>query len=192
MNRCVAAIALGCALMSTAAWAAPATAEAQARTPDVVYVPTPHDVVTKMLELGAPKKDDLLYDLGCGDGRIVVAAAKRTGCKAVGFDIDPERVAEARKNIQKNHVADRAKIEQQDIFELDLSKVNVVTLYLLPTLNVKLIPQLEKLKPGSRIVSHDFDMAGVKPDRVVTVTSSEDNVQHTIYLWTTPLKKTGE
>lgn len=191
MHRIVTA-ALVFLLLASGCWAAPATSEAPARTPDVVYVPTPHDVVAKMLELAAPKKGDLLYDLGCGDGRIVVTAAKKFGCKAVGFDIDPQRVAEARKNVQKNRVSELAKIEQQDIFELDLSNVNVVTLYLLPTLNVKLIPQLEKLKPGSRIVSHDFDMAGVKPDRVVTLTSSEDNVEHTIYLWTVPLKKTAE
>ena len=160
-----------------------------ARTPDVIYVPTPHEVVAKMLELAQVSKDDLVYDLGCGDGRIVVAAAKKFGCKAVGFDIDPKRIAEANENVKKNKVGDLVKIKQEDIFELDLSKANVITLYLLPSLNVKLIPQLEKLKPGSRIVSHDFDMRGVEPDQKIEVTPKEGR-SHTVYLWTTPLKKT--
>lgn len=161
------------------------------RTPDVVYVPTPHDVVEKMLDMAKVKKGDVVYDLGCGDGRIVVAAAKR-GAKATGYDIAPERVAEAKENVKKNKVEDLATIKKEDIVTLDLSKADVITLYLLPRLNVKLIPQLEKLKPGSRIVSHDFDMKGVKPDEVVEVTSKEDSVPVKIYLWTTPLKKTGE
>jgi SAM-dependent methyltransferase len=156
---------------------------------DVVYVPTPNDVVMKMLELAKVGKTDLVYDLGCGDGRIVVQAAKKYGCKAVGYDVDPQRIKESKGNAKKNGVEDLVKFEQEDIFTLDLSKVDVVTLYLLPTLNVRLIPQLEKLKPGSRIVSHDFDMQGVKPDKIVEFTSKEDNVEHTIYLWTTPLKK---
>jgi len=160
-----------------------------ARTPDVIYVPTPHEVVAKMLEMAKVTKDDVVYDLGCGDGRIVVAAAKKYGCKAFGFDIDPKRIAEAKANVKKNKVGKLATIEQKDIFELDLSKANVVTLYLLPSLNVKLIPQLEKLKPGSRIVSHDFDMQGVEPDQKVEFTSKKDNSTHNLYLWTTPLKK---
>jgi precorrin-6B methylase 2 len=157
------------------------------REPDVIFVPTPHEVVAKMLELADVKKTDVVYDLGCGDGRIVVAAAKK-GCKAFGFDIDPQRIKEARANVRKNKVEKLATIEQKDIFTLDLSKANVITLYLLPSLNVKLIPQLEKLKPGSRIVSHDFDMEGVKPDKVVDF-KEKDGASHTIYLWTTPLKK---
>ncbi|MGI6457634.1 MAG: class I SAM-dependent methyltransferase [bacterium] len=159
--------------------------------PDVVYVPTPQHVVEKMLELAEVKKDDLVYDLGCGDGRIVVTAAKKYGAKGIGYDVDPERIAESKKNVEDNKVGHLVKIEQKDIFTLDLSKANVITLYLLPDLNVKLIPQLEKLKPGSRIVSHDFDMKGVKPDKVITVNSNADDSgrEHTIYLWTTPLKK---
>jgi SAM-dependent methyltransferase len=160
-----------------------------ARTPDVIYVPTKHPVVAKMLEMAKVTKDDLVYDLGCGDGRIVVAAAKKFGCKAVGFDIDPKRIAEAKENVKQNKVGHLVTIEQKDIFELDLSKANVITLYLLPSLNVKLIPQLEKLKPGSRIVSHDFDMRGVEPDQKVEVTVKDDRT-HTVYLWTTPLKRT--
>ena len=159
------------------------------REPDVIFVPTPQDVVDKMLELAQVTKDDLLYDLGCGDGRIVVTAAKRYGCKAVGYDIDPVRVKESLENVQKNNVGHLAAIEQKDIFTLDLSKANVITLYLLPSLNVKLIPQLEKLKPGSRIVSHDFRMRGIKPDKVLDLHSNEDQDEHKIFLWTTPLTK---
>jgi SAM-dependent methyltransferase len=163
----------------------------KAREPDVVYVPTPHDVVAKMLEMAKVKKGDIVYDLGCGDGRIVVAAAKK-GAKATGYDINPERVKEAKAHIKKNKVEKSAEIFEEDIFTLDLSKANVITLYLLPELNVKLIPQLEKLKPGSRIVSHSFDMAGVKPDREVKIASQEDGQSHTIYLWTVPLNKEAE
>ena len=159
------------------------------REPDVVFVPTPQEVVDKMLELAQVKKTDVLYDLGCGDGRIVVTAAKKYGCKATGYDIDPERIKESLENVEKNNVGSLVEIKQQDIFELDLSKANVITLYLLPSLNVKLIPQLEKLRAGSRIVSHDFRMKGVKPDKVVRVTFEDENDEHTIYLWTTPLKK---
>jgi SAM-dependent methyltransferase len=158
------------------------------REPDVIFVPTPQDVVDKMLELAQVTKDDLLYDLGCGDGRIVITAAKRYGCKAVGYDVDPERVKESLQNVQKNNVGRLVTIEQKDIFTLDLSDANVITLYLLPTLNVKLFPQLDKLKPGSRIVSHDFDMRGVVSDKVVKLQSSHDQEEHKIYLWTTPLK----
>jgi SAM-dependent methyltransferase len=167
------------------------TVENPTRTPDVIFVPTPQEVVEKMLEMAKVTKDDLVYDLGCGDGRIVVTAALKYGCKAVGYDIDPQRIKESLENVEKNNVGNLVTIEQKDIFTLDLSDANVITLYLLPSLNAKLIPQLEKLKPGSRIVSHDFDMRGVKPDEVVTVTSA-DGSQHTVYLWTTPLKKESE
>jgi len=159
------------------------------RLPDVVFVPTPHEVVAKMLELAQVTKDDVLYDLGCGDGRIPVTAAKKYGCRAFGFDIDPERIKESLENVAQNDVAELVTIEEKDIFTLDLSGANVITLYLLPSLNVKLIPQLEKLKPGSRIVSHDFDMEGVQPDKIVRLTSEDGGVEHTVYLWTAPLKK---
>jgi LEA14-like dessication related protein len=156
---------------------------------DVIYVATPQDVVDKMLEMAEVKKDDLVYDLGCGDGRIVVTAAKRYGCRAVGFDLDPRRIEESLQNVQKNNVGHLVTIEQKDIFTLDLSQADVITLFLLSRLNVKLIPQLEKLKPGSRIVSHNFAMEGIKPDKVVKMFSDEDPFEHTIYFWTTPLKK---
>ncbi len=161
------------------------------KRPDVIFVPTPQEVVDKMLELAQVTKDDVVYDLGCGDGRIVVTAAKKFGCRAYGFDVDPERIQESKENVEKNGVGNLATIEQKDIFTLDLSKANVITLYLLPSLNVKLIPQLEKLKPGSRIVSHDFDMKGVTPDKTVTV-DGDGGYGHTVFLWTTPLKKEAE
>jgi hypothetical protein len=165
----------------------------EARTPDVIYVPTPQPVVDKMLEMAQVKKTDVVYDLGCGDGRIVVTAAKRYGTKAFGFDIDPERVKEARANVKAAKVEHLVTIEQKDIFTLDLSPANVVTLYLLPKLNVRLIPQLEKLKPGSRIVSHDFNMEGVKPLKHLTMTPAGSSDEHEIYLWKTPLvKETGK
>jgi SAM-dependent methyltransferase len=161
------------------------------REPDVVFVPTPQVVVDKMLELARVKSTDLVYDLGCGDGRIVVTAAKRYGVRAVGFDIDPERVAEAKANVKQAGVEHLVTIEERDIFELDLSPADVVTLYLLPELNVRLIPQLKKLKPGSRIVSHDFDMAGVKPERVVPMRPPGE-ADHTVYFWRAPIRLQGE
>jgi SAM-dependent methyltransferase len=153
------------------------------RTPDVIFVPTPQDTVDKMLELAEIKPGDTLYDLGCGDGRIVVTAAKKYGVKATGFDIDPKRVEESLENVRTNNVGHLVTIKQADIFTLDLRPANVVTLYLLPSLNVKLIPQLDRLENGSRVLSHSFDMAGVKPVNV-----KQDGV-HTIYKWVTPLQK---
>ncbi len=166
-----------------------AQAVAPDRKPDVIYVPTPPKVVEKMLEMAQVTKDDVVYDLGCGDGRIVIAAAKKYGCRAFGYDIDPQRIRESLRNVDQNDVGHLVTIEQRDIFTLDLSGADVVTLYLLPSLNVKLIPQLEKLKPGSRIVSHDFSMKGVIPDEVVTVEEDESSLDHQVFLWTAPLKK---
>jgi len=155
---------------------------------DVIYVFTPHDIVDKMLMLAKVTKEDLVYDLGCGDGRIPVTAAKKYGCEAVGYDLDPARVKESLENAKKNKVEHLVTIEQKDIFTLDLSQASVITLYLLPDMNKKLIPQLEKLKPGSRIVAHNFGIPGIKPDKVVRFTSSDDNLEHKVFLWTTPLK----
>ncbi len=163
--------------------------QAADKKPDVIFVPTPQEVVDAMLELAQVKKDDVVYDLGCGDGRIPVTAAKKYGCKAFGFDVDPERIKESNENVAKNKVGDLVTITKKDIFTLDLSPANVVTLYLLPRLNVKLIPQLEKLKPGSRIVSHSFDMQGVKPKKTIEVKTKDGFGTRTVYLWVTPLEK---
>jgi tRNA G37 N-methylase Trm5 len=181
-------VAVGLMAGLPAAWGVGAEG-ATTKTPDVVYVGTPRDVIAKMLELAQVGKEDVVYDLGCGDGRIVVSAARKFGCRGYGFDVNPVRIKESEENVKRNGVADLVTIEKKDIFTLDLSRATVVTLYLLPALNVRLIPQLEKLPLGARIVSHDFDMKGVKPDKVITMTSKEDSVQHKLYLWTTPLKK---
>src|SRR5216684_9296423 len=158
----------------------------QDREPDVVYWPTPQNVVDKMLEMAQVKKEDIVYDLGCGDARILVTAAKKYGCKGFGWDINPVRVKESLENVKTNKVEDLVTVKKGDIFKLDLKEASVVTLYLLPELNVRLMPQLEKLKPGSRIVSHDFEMQGAKPKKVVKVKAQDHNGQmreHLVYLW---------
>ncbi|MGH9145548.1 MAG: SAM-dependent methyltransferase [Vicinamibacterales bacterium] len=165
--------------------AAPPVVEAQAqaptRTPDVIYVPTPPEVVEAMLKVANVKAGDVVYDLGCGDGRIVVTAAQKYGARGVGIDIDPQRIKEANENVQKAGVGDRVKIMQADLFETPLSEATVVTLYLLPSLNVKLMPKLMKeLKPGTRIVSHAFDMGDWKPEQTLNVDG------RTVYYWTIP------
>jgi len=186
-----AALELEAAVVAEALVAEEAAAEAERREserePDVIYVPTPEPVVDRMLELAAVREGDVVYDLGCGDGRIVIAAAERYGVKAWGFDIDPVRVDEARANAKAAGVEHLVTIEQKDIFTLDLSPASVITLYLLPELNVRLIPQLERLKPGSRIVSHDFDMEGVTP-RVHETLNLGARDTHQIFLWHTPLR----
>ncbi|MDO8540503.1 MAG: methyltransferase domain-containing protein [Opitutaceae bacterium] len=178
-----------------AAGTAPAKQAPPIKVPDVIYVPTPQVVVDKMLEMAEVKSGDVVYDLGCGDGRIVVTAAKKYGVKAKGFDIDPQRVKEALENVRAAGVEHLVTIEQADIFTLDLREASVVTLYLLPRLNVQLMPQLAKLRRGSRIVSHDFDMQGAKPVQVHQMqldgsqsAGDEDgeNASHTIYKWVVP------
>lgn len=165
------------------------------QVPDIEYVPTPDNVVAKMLEVAKVGKSDVLYDLGCGDGRIVITAAKRFGIKGKGFDIDPDRIKESTENARKAGVENLVSFEKKDIFTVDLSPATVVTLYLLPELNVRLVPQLEKLRPGARIVSHDFDMEGVKWENWWTVIAKDHRTpkdrEHYVYLWKTPLKKTA-
>ena len=146
--------------------------------PDVIYVPTRQTVVDAMLNVVKVKAGDVVYDLGCGDGRIVVSAAK-LGARGIGIDIDPQRVAEANQNVQRNGVGDRVKILNQDLFTTNFSDASVVALYLLPSLNLRLRPILWKtLKPGTRIVSHDFDMGDWKPEQTLNVDGA------TIYYWT--------
>lgn len=152
------------------------------RAPDVPYVPTPQEVVVEMLKLGNAGPNDVLYDLGSGDGRIVITAVEKYGVKeGLGIDINPERIAEAEENAKKAGVTGKVKFRNQDLFETDLSKASVVTLYLLPSINLKLRPKLMKeLKPGTRIVSHSFDMGDWKPEKEMTVDGRK------IYLWTIP------
>jgi predicted O-methyltransferase YrrM len=160
-------------------------AQTEQREPDVPYVPTPQEVVDQMLKLANVKKGDVLYDLGSGDGRIPITAAQKYQVRGFGIDINPERIAEANENAKKAGVSDRVQFRQQDLFKTDFSKATVVTLYLLPDINVKLRPQLLKqLKPGTRIVSHDFDMGEWKPDKVVQVQGP--NREHTLYYWVVP------
>jgi SAM-dependent methyltransferase len=147
---------------------------------DVPYVPTPQDVVDRMLEMGRVGKNDVLYDLGCGDGRIVVTAAKVRGARGTGIDLDPVRIAEARENAKRAGVADRVDFKVGDLFQADVSPATVVTLYLLPSVNLKLRPRLwQQLKVGTRVVSHAFDMGPEWP------AEKKDEVDgRTIYFWT--------
>ncbi len=157
---------------------------AQAQEGKIVpYVPTPQDVVERMLELAQVKKGDVVYDLGSGDGRIVVTAAKKYGVKAVGFEIDPERIKESKENIAKAGVGDLVEIRQQDIRTVDLSGASVLTMYLLPEVNLMLRPNIWKqMKPGSRVVSHDFDMGDWKPLKTENIKDGS-TWEHTLYLW---------
>lgn len=157
------------------------------RKPDVIFLPTPPEVVDEMLKMADVKKADLLYDLGCGDGIIIVTAAKNIGCKAVGYDIDPERVKESKERAKKDKVEDLVTVEEKDIFAVDLKPASVVTLYLKKDVNVKLVPQLSKMKQGSRVVSHDFEIPGYKEDKKKTVEAN--GTEHTVYLYTIPLKE---
>ena len=151
------------------------------RRPDVIYVPTPEAVVEAMLQVANVTKNDVVYDLGCGDGRIPVTAARKYGARGVCFDIDPERIKEATANVAKNNVGNLVRVVHADLFEQDLSAASVITLYLLPSLNVKLMPKLMKeLKPGTRIVSHAFDMGDWKPEKELDVDGRK------VYYWTIP------
>jgi ubiquinone/menaquinone biosynthesis C-methylase UbiE len=160
-----------------------AAQEGGRRSPDVPFVPTPNEVVDEMLKLAEVKKSDVLYDLGSGDGRIVITAAQRYGARGVGVDINPERIAEANENAKKANVGDKVKFIEGDLFEAKLADASVVTLYLLPGVNLKLKPKLlAELKPGSRIVSHSFDMGDWKPEKQMDVDGRR------IYLWRVPTR----
>ncbi|MBI4193496.1 MAG: class I SAM-dependent methyltransferase [Betaproteobacteria bacterium] len=161
-----------------------AQAAPQNRTPDVIFVPTPNDVVNKMLEMAAVTARDVVYDLGCGDGRIVITAAQKYGARGVGIDIDPERIREANDNAARGKVTDKVKFIQADLFQADISEATVVTLYLLTELNLKLRPKLmHDLTPGTRVVSHAFAMGDWKPERTDSVSGSA------VYLWRIPPRK---
>ena len=158
-----------------------AAAQASEREPDVNYIPTPQHVVDDMLRLVDLRKDDVLYDLGSGDGRIPITAAARYGTRAVGIDIDPVRIDEAEANARQRGVDRLVSFRQEDLFQADFSDATVITLYLFPDLNLKLRPRLlATLRPGTRIVSHRFDMGDWRPDKTLTI---GDTV---VYFWTIP------
>ena len=155
---------------------------------DVPDVRTPLVVVNEMLRLAAVTADDVVYDLGSGDGRIVIAAARDRGARGVGFEIDPDLVAQAVERARRLGLAERVTFRQDDLFKADLREATVVTLYLSPDLNRRLRPKLlEELRPGSRIVSHNFDMGDWKPTRTIQVTSNEGT--HALHLWVVPGKQ---
>lgn len=158
----------------------------QLRSPDVIYVPTPPEVVDAMLKVAEVRRGDVLYDLGSGDGRIPITAAQKYNVtRATGIEINPERIAEAQENLIKAGVGDRVRFRNEDLFEADFSDATVITLYLLPALNVKLLPKmLRELKPGTRIVSHAFAMGDWKPEKTLEVGG------RSVYFWTIPAKGT--
>jgi SAM-dependent methyltransferase len=153
---------------------------------DVPYVPTPQNVVDEMLTLANVTKDDVVYDLGCGDGRLVITAVKKFGARrAFGVDIDPQRIEESNANAKAAGVTDRVSFAVQDLFQTDFKDATVVTLYLLPEVNLRLRPKLlSDLKPGTRVVSHSFDMGDWKPEKTITVQPGGQR----LYLWTIPAK----
>jgi SAM-dependent methyltransferase len=158
----------------------------QLRSPDVVYVPTPYEAVDAMLKVAKVGKSDIVYDLGSGDGRIpIMAVQKYNAQRAVGIDINPVRIKEAEANLKTANLGDRVRFLNEDLFEAKISDATVVTLYLLPSLNLKLLPKLlNDLRPGTRIVSHAFDMGSWKPEQTLKADGS------TIYFWTIPAKGT--
>lgn len=159
-------------------------AQAPPRKPDIHYVPTPPEVVEEMLRMVNVHKGDVVYDLGCGDGRIVITAAKKYGVRGVGIDIDPERIRESEENARREGVTKLVKFRQEDLFEADIAEATVVTLYLLDRLNERLRPKLlRELKPGTRIVSHAFRMGDWEPEQ------SADVNGRMVYMWTVPAKK---
>lgn len=167
------------------------TLDVKAQNLDVPYVPTPEPVVEKMLDLANVNNGDYVIDLGSGDGRIVIAAAKR-GASGHGIDLDPDRVSEARDNAAKAGVSDRIMFMEENIFDTDFSNASVITMYLLPTVNTKLRPELlDKLEPGTRVVSHSFDMDEWKADKRVTVKDDDGSGSHDIYYWVIPAKVSG-
>jgi SAM-dependent methyltransferase len=159
------------------------------REPDVPYVPTTEAAVQAMLKLAEVKKTDLVYDLGCGDGRIVISAAKDLGARGVGIDINPVRIGEAKENARKAGVEKLVRFEENDLFEADIHEATVVTLFLLPHINLKLRPKLlHDLKPGTRIVSNTFDMGDWKPEKeaIVPDTDEQSYLSHKLYFWIVP------
>lgn len=186
-------VALGAAAIFAAAIASAQTTPAtQPRKPlDVPYVPTTETAVEAMLKLADVKSTDVVYDLGCGDGRIVIAAAKTYGARAVGIDIDPQRIAEANANARRAGVEKLVRFQENDLFQADIKEATVVTLFLLSSVNLKLKPKLlADLKPGTRIVSNTFDMGDWKPEKEFVVPNTDDDtfLSHRLYLWIVPAR----
>lgn len=181
------AVAAGCAQVSTDAPTRGGTSTSAkpgqtGRVPDVIWVPSDLEVVMKMLEMAQVRPGDVVYDLGSGDGRIVIVAAQKFGARGVGVDLDGELIMRSRENAVKAGVADRVTFLQQDLFTTDLSEATVVTLYLFPEVNLRLRPKLRReLRPGSRIVSHDYDLGDWVPEKTVEV--SLPDRPHYVYLW---------
>lgn len=175
--------------------------EAQQKEPEVPFVPTPEAVVMEMLKITHVGKDDILYDLGCGDGRIVITAAKEFGCRGVGIDIDPQRIRESQANAIEAGVSDKVQFIQMDLFEAEISEATVVTLYLLTEVNLRLRPKLlRELSPGTKVASHEFSMGEWDPDATTSVKTEDDYWQdypennwstHNVYLWIIPGNVTG-
>jgi len=158
------------------------------RKPDVIYYPTPPETVVEMLRMAGIKKGDVLYDLGSGDGRIPIAAAKQYGIRAVGIEIDPKLVTEAEENARLANVSQLVRFRNEDMFRVNYSEATIVTLYLSEKLNVLLRPKLlSELRPGSRIVSHDFRMGDWKPEQTIRVPWGK--LYRTVYLWTVPARR---
>ncbi len=171
-------------------WLRPVSVQAQEVRLDVPFVPTPYEVVDEMLRLAKLEKGDILYDLGCGDGRIVIEAAKRAGIRAVGIDIDPERIEESREKAREAGVEHLVEFRCQNIFEADFSQATVVTMYLLPDVNIRLRPTiLRELRPGTRVVSHSFDMDEWEPEKHTYVAAGL--YPHSVYLWIVPANISG-
>ena len=176
-------IALSLAIIAAVTAVGSAQTPAPLRSPDVIFVPTPQDVVDAMLKLAKVSANDVVYDLGSGDGRIPITAARTYGARGVGIDIDPQRIKEATENLKTSGMGDRVRFLNQDLFTTNISEATVVTLYLLPSLNLKVMPKLNaELKPGTRVVSHAFDMGDIKPVQTQNVNG------RTIYLWIVPIK----
>lgn len=175
--------------LKTPAHAAPKSGLNTERTPNAIFVPTPSDVVEKMLAAAKVDKDDVVYDLGSGDGRILIQAAKSFGCRAVGIELDRDLVDLSWKRINEAQLTKLVTIKQADLYQADFGEATVVAVYLYPEILKKLLPQFAKLKPGTRIVSHQFEIPGYPPESKVEIESKETGAKHTIYVWTTPLKK---
>jgi SAM-dependent methyltransferase len=185
LGSCILAAFLSAALASAQ------TTPKPARTPDVPYVPTTEKAVQEMLKLANVQKSDILYDLGCGDGRIVITAAKLYGTRGVGIDINPERIKEAKANAKREGVENLVRFEENDLFVADIKEASVVTLFLLSAVNLKLRPRLmQELKPGTRVVSNTFDMGDWKPEKEAHVGDSNGDdfsgLSQRLYLWTIP------